>query len=168
MTVAAVLMAMLLSGAVGMLAWVLARRTATVGGGGDLTMLVARLDGVPQALMATREQLAALLGVRLDDLFKRAPRRNAVVITDTRGSWAIPWILPVTRAGVMEVYPNHTFQPSAAVRRGDLAEAASRVLSIIAAETPALDASWRSPTRQFPDVPPAHLGFSAASMTVEV
>ncbi len=86
----------------------------------------------------SREQLAALVGVRLDGLFKRARRRNAVVITDTRGSWAIPWIMSVTRAGVMEVYPNHTFQPAALVRRGDLAEAASRVLSLIAAEKPAL------------------------------
>ena len=31
----------------------------------------------------------------------------------------------------MEVYPNHTFQPEAAVRRGDLAQAASRVLALI-------------------------------------
>ena len=88
--------------------------------------------------MLSREQLAALVGVRLDGLFKRAPRRNAVVITDTRGSWAVPWIMSVTRAGVMEVYPNHTFQPAAVVRRGDLADAASRVLSLIAAEKPAL------------------------------
>ena len=65
----------------------------------------------------SREQLAALVGVRLDQLLKRVQRPNAVVITDTRGSWATPWIMAVTRAGVMEVYPNHTFQPSAVVRR---------------------------------------------------
>ncbi len=44
-------------------------------------------------------QLAALLGVRLDDLLKRAPRRTSAVITDTRGSWASPWILLVARSG---------------------------------------------------------------------
>ena len=32
-------------------------------------------------------------------------RRTPVVITDTRGNWAAPWILAVARAGVMEVYP---------------------------------------------------------------
>ncbi len=63
-------------------------------------------------------------------------------MTDTRGSWAGPWILTVTRAGVMEAYPNHTFQPGAVVRRADLAEAARRVLSLIAAEKPALASSW--------------------------
>jgi tetratricopeptide (TPR) repeat protein len=114
----------------------------------------------------SREQLAALVGVRLDELFKRLPRGNAVVITDTRGSWATPWILSVTRAGVMEVYPNHTFLPTALVRRGDLAEAASRVLSLIAAQKPALAASWRNGKRDFSDLPPAHLNYPAASLTV--
>ena len=90
-----------------------------------------------------------------------------VVITDTRGSWATPWILAVTRAGVMEVYPNHTFQPAAVVRRVDLADAASRVLSLIAAEKPALAASWRSARQQFPDLPQAHLSYPAAALTVE-
>ena len=107
------------------------------------------------------------VSVRLDDLFKRTGRRNAVVITDTRGSWAIPWIMSVTRAGVMEVYPNHTFQPAALVRRGDLADAASRVLSLIATEKPALGSTWRNGKRQFTDVPPAHLSYPAASVSVE-
>ena len=40
----------------------------------------------------------------------------------------------MARAGLMEVYPNHTFQPNAVVRRGDLAQAASKALSLIAAE----------------------------------
>jgi tetratricopeptide (TPR) repeat protein len=132
-----------------------------------LAALPAEFQAIESATMLSREQLAALVGVRLDDLFKRAPRRNAVVITDTRGSWAIPWIMSVTRAGVMEVYPNHTFQPAAVVRRGDLADAASRVLSLIAAEKPTLASAWRNTRRQFADVPPAHLSYPAASVAVE-
>ena len=116
----------------------------------------------------TRAQLAALLGVRLDPLLKRVSQRTAVVITDTRGNWAAPWILSVARAGVMEVYDNHTFQPSAPVRRGDLARAVSRVLAIVAEERPALAASWRgSNQRRFPDVPPGHLSYPAVSLAVE-
>jgi tetratricopeptide (TPR) repeat protein len=115
----------------------------------------------------SREQLAALVGVRLDDLLKRVQRPTPVVITDTRGSWAGPWILAVTRAGVMEVYPNHTFQPAAVVRRGELADAASRVLALIAAEKPGLAASWKGARRQFADVPMAHLSYPAASLSVE-
>lgn len=115
----------------------------------------------------TRAQLAALFGVRLDDLLKRARRDNAVVLTDTRGSWAGPWILAVSRAGIMEPYPNHTFQPGAVVRRGDLALAAARALALIAAERPRQGAAWRGARVRFPDLPPGHLMYPAASVAVQ-
>src|SRR6185369_6922511 len=99
----------------------------------------------------TRAHLAALIGVRLADLLKRAPRSNSVVMTDTRGSWAAPWILTVARAGLMEVYPNHTFQPGAFVRRADLAFAASQALTLIAASNPRVASSLRSARGKFPD-----------------
>jgi tetratricopeptide (TPR) repeat protein len=122
---------------------------------------------IESAPTVTRGQLAALFGVRLDELLKRARGRSAAVITDARASWAAPWILAVVRAGIMEAYPNHTFQPEAVVRRGDLAQAASRALSLIAADNPRLAAPWRNAKRQFPDVSPGHLIYPAASLTVE-
>jgi tetratricopeptide (TPR) repeat protein len=115
----------------------------------------------------TRGQLAALLGVRLDSLLKRGRTRNAIVMTDTRGHWAAPWILSTVRAGLMEVYPNHTFQPHSPVRRSDLALAASRALGLIAAEKPRLAVSWRNARRKFPDVSPGHLNYPAANLAVE-
>ncbi len=115
----------------------------------------------------TRAQVAALVGVELDDLLKQAPRRNSVLMTDTRDSWAAPWIQSVTRAGLMEVFPNHTFQPGAVVRRGDLAMIASRALSMIAAANPAVSADWRNARRRFPDLSPSHLTYPAASLAVE-
>jgi tetratricopeptide (TPR) repeat protein len=115
----------------------------------------------------TRAQLAALFGVRLDDLLKRARRSDAVVITDTRTSWAGPWILSVSRAGIMDAYPNHTFQPDALVRRDDLALAASRALSLIAAERPAQAAAWRGARVQFSDLSPGHLSYPAAAVAVQ-
>jgi hypothetical protein len=93
---------------------------------------------------------------------------NAVVITDTRTHWAAQYILSVARAGVMEVYPNHTFQPETIVRRVDLALATSRVLELLAAQNPDLAASWRNArSRKFPDVGPRHLHYPAASLAVE-
>ena len=115
----------------------------------------------------TRAQLAALFGVRLDVLLKSAPRPNAVVITDMRGNWAAPWIITVARAGLMEVYPNHTFQPNAIVRRDDLAQAASRALALIAAGNPRVAASIRNARGRFPDVPQGHLSYQAVSVVVE-
>jgi hypothetical protein len=114
----------------------------------------------------TRAQLAALLAVRLEDLMRRARSSSAVVLTDTRGNWAAPWILAVTRAGVMDAFPNHTFQPSTVVRRGDLAQAASRVLTLIAAEKPRVAARWADARPRFPDVSPSHLSYPAIARAV--
>ena len=115
----------------------------------------------------TRAQLAALIGVRLEDLLKRAPRSNSIVITDTRGLWAAPWILSTARAQIMEVYPNHTFQPNMSVRRGELAQAASHVLSLIAPTNPRVAASLKNARGRFPDVSPNHVSYNAVSGVVE-
>jgi len=129
--------------------------------------LPAEYQVIESSLTLTRAQLAALFGLRLDDLLARAPRRNAVVLTDTRGNWAAPWIQTVSRAGVMDPFPNHTFQPTAVVRRSDLAHAVTRALSLIAAENPALAATWRASRRRFPDLGEGHLSYPAASVAVE-
>jgi len=127
----------------------------------------AEYKTIETAQTVTRAQLAALIGVRLDYVVKTAPRTSAALITDTRSSWAAPWILSVTRAGIMEVYPNHAFQPNAVVRRADLAQAVSRALTLIAAGNPRLAASLRTARGKFPDVPPGHLNYSAASIAVQ-
>ncbi|HXG56835.1 MAG TPA: tetratricopeptide repeat protein [Vicinamibacterales bacterium] len=122
---------------------------------------------IDSAPTITRAQLAALIGVEVDDLLKRAPQRVAGVMTDVRGNWAAPWILNVARPGVMEKFPNHTFQPNGEVKRGDLAGAVSRVLNLIAAERPAIGAGWRTARRKFGDLGPGHLSYAAASVAVE-
>lgn len=132
-----------------------------------IAALPEEFQQIPSSPAVTRAQLAALFGVHLEDLIARASRPGAVVITDTRGNWASSWVLQVAQAGVMEVYPNHTFQPAAIVRRSDLARAASQVLSLIAAADPGLAGRWRNPERRFPDVSRGHLAYPAAAMAVE-
>ncbi len=114
---------------------------------------------------ATRADVAALLGVRLASTLARAPQRQ-VVVTDVRGHWADPWILAVTRAGAMEVFPNYTFQPAAPLRRGDLADAVSRVLGLIAQGNPAQAARWERENITVSDVAPAHLAYPAVRRAV--
>jgi S-layer homology domain len=89
------------------------------------------------------------------------------VMTDTRGSWAGPWIQSVSRAGVMDAYPNHTFQPDAIVSRGDLALAVSRALALVAEERPREAAAWKDARVQFSDLNPGHLIYPAASVAVQ-
>ncbi len=115
----------------------------------------------------TRAQLAALIGVRFDELLKRAPQRPGLVMTDTRGTWAAPWIVSVVRSGIMDPFPNHTFQPDALIRRSDLALALSRLLPIVGAPNPKALARWREGRPKLADLTPAHLSYPAAAMTVQ-
>lgn len=115
----------------------------------------------------TRAQLAALIGVRFDDLLKRAPQRPPLVMTDTRGSWAAPWIVSVVRAGIMDPFPNHTFQPAAIIRRIELAVALSKLLPIAAAQDQKALARWREGRPKIADVPSGHLSYPAAALVLE-
>ena len=112
----------------------------------------------------TRGDLAALIGVRLENELRAAPVRE-VVITDTQGHWAADWIARAARAGVMDPFANHTFQPGARVTRGDLAGAASRVVALIAASRP--DLRPRLVERpQIVDMAEGHLSYPAVSVAV--
>jgi tetratricopeptide (TPR) repeat protein len=114
----------------------------------------------------TRGDLAALIGVQLAGLLQAATRQEAVVVTDVRGHWAAPWIMAAVRAGVMEVYPNHTFGPRGPVRRLELAQVASKVLALVEARRPTLGRQWRAARPKIADLPPSHLGYPAAAMAI--
>ena len=138
----------------------------------DLMREKAAFEAMPEqyrsietSVTVTRAQLAALLGTRLGETLRHG-EATPVVVTDVRTNWAAPWIQSVTRAGVMEPFPNHSFQPNTTVRRGDLAQAVSRVLALIGATNPRLAARWRDPRPTFTDVGPAHLLYPAAARAV--
>jgi tetratricopeptide (TPR) repeat protein len=122
---------------------------------------------IESSTAVTRGQLAALFAVQLEQLLSTARNVNAIVITDTRGHWAAPYILTAARAGVMEVYPNHTFQPDAVVRRADMARAVGVVLELVAQRNPQLAAPWRGSKRTFPDVGPGHVNYPTAALAVD-
>ena len=112
----------------------------------------------------TRGDLAALIGVRLEGLIRRAPTRQ-VVVTDTQKHWAAQWITETASAGIIEPFENHTFQPGTSVRRGDLATVVSRLVALIAESNPAV----RERLTQRPaiaDVPPRHLQHDAVVSAV--
>ena len=119
---------------------------------------------IDTASQITRGDLAALIGVRLSDLVRAMRSREALVVTDVRAHWAEAWIMAVGRAGIIEAYANHTFQPRTLVRRADLAQAANRLLSRIGA--PAQIAAWQNARAKFSDIGPGHLAYPAASAAV--
>jgi hypothetical protein len=88
----------------------------------------------------------------------RVGRGNPVVAIDVSGSWAREHILKNLALGIMDVYPNHTFQPAATVRRGDLAQVVGRILNLL---------NWPpGPTPAIADMSRSHLLYAYTARTV--
>ena len=88
----------------------------------------------------SRAELAALLSVKVTALSRVRAGAPQVAI-DISGSWAREHIIKALGLDLIDVYPNHTFQPGATVRRGELARAVARVLDLLKGRprpTPAL------------------------------
>jgi tetratricopeptide (TPR) repeat protein len=126
------------------------------------TGVPAEYRSIPALTQVTRGDLAALVGIRLQAVLAAASRRGqTVVATDVRGHWASVWIMAVTRANVMEVYANHTFQPAAPVRRIDMAQVVARIFSMVA---PGAGGALMRPA--IADVPADHLSYAEVAVAV--
>jgi tetratricopeptide (TPR) repeat protein len=95
----------------------------------ELAQMPEEYRRIFEATRLTRADLAALLAVKLKAL-SRLPQGSPKVATDISGSWARAHILRVLSLDIMDVLPNHTFQPAALVRRGELAAAVAKVLDL--------------------------------------
>jgi tetratricopeptide (TPR) repeat protein len=122
---------------------------------------------IPESPAITRGELAALVGVHFEQLLDQTGQPEAAVVTDTREHWAASWIFAVTRTGVMDVYPNHTFQPDSIVRRSDLAQAVSQLLSLLSQQSPVLAEKWKTAQPEIADVDAGNLNYAAISVAIE-
>jgi tetratricopeptide (TPR) repeat protein len=132
----------------------------------DEASLPAEYQAIPTAASITRAQLAALAGRRLERFVAGAPQRAPVVMTDIRDHWANSYIQAVTRARLMDAFPNHTFQPETIVRRGDFAQMVMRALTVIGQRRPDLAATWRGARPAFTDLSATHLMYPAVAAAV--
>jgi len=133
----------------------------------DLAAMPGAFRSIGERGAISRGDLAALLGARLEPLLARARNQPIPLMTDVRGHWAQRWILDVARAGVMEVFPNHTFQPGATVRRSDLARVVGMIHGRVQAADPAAAARWRGRTVEITDVAAGNAVREAADLAVE-
>jgi tetratricopeptide (TPR) repeat protein len=131
-----------------------------------LARLPEEYRAIDQAPQITRADLAALIGIRLPDIVGSGRRADAALITDVRNHWAATWIMMVARAGVMEPFANHAFQPRTVVRRTELAQAVARLLARIAPQNPARAKAWETARLKFSDLSAGHLAYPAASIAV--
>jgi tetratricopeptide (TPR) repeat protein len=132
----------------------------------ELARLPAQYHAIAGEGQITRGDLAAVIGVRLAPLLQVSARRDPVLITDVRAHWAAGWIMAVTRAGVMEPFDNHAFQPRLVVRRVDLALALGRLLGRVAVQKPTRAKAWQTARPRFSDLAPGHLAYPAVAATV--
>ena len=139
-------------------------RLATVTKNAREAQLPPEFKSALSAAQITRGDLAAIIGVHLESIVEAAPTRQ-VVMTDIRGHWASLWITRVAEAGIMPPFENHTFQPNAAVRRGDLAVAISRVLTLVSSSDSALRARLAQPPA-IGDLNSRHVQYTAAAAAV--
>jgi tetratricopeptide (TPR) repeat protein len=133
----------------------------------------AEIEALPEsfrrlasASTVTRADAAAYIALHLGDALAAAPVRSAAVATDVRTHWASPFILAVTRAGIMPIYPNHTFQPGAVVRRGDLADVVAALLPLVSGTRKAELTKWRAAKPRFADLPAGNLFYPGAAVAV--
>jgi tetratricopeptide (TPR) repeat protein len=143
----------------------LTRRIDAAAGKDRLAKLPPEFHAIPESPQVTRGELAALIGIHLGDLLQRAEPRQ-VVLTDVRSHWAAPWITEAARAAVLEPFPNHTFQPRARVRRGDLAAAVSRLVLLAARDDEARRQKLLDARPRIADMGTGHLGYPAAAIAV--
>jgi len=142
----------------------LTARLAAIAEGAREAGLPAEFRAIAASSRITRGDLAALVGVRLEDALREATPRE-VVMTDLAGDWAAPWIVQVARAGVMEPFANHTFQPRSFVTRTDLAGAVSQLVALMAASRPDLRPHLSERPR-IADMAAGHLSYPAAAVAV--
>lgn len=116
------------------------------------------LRAIGDAPRITRAELAALVVERVEALRSRPPAARNEVASDLSRTWARPQVLRALELGLMDVYPNHTFQPSGVVRRGELAVVAARVLDLV---------GWGRSNGAAPkDMSPSHLQYSSVVRVV--
>ena len=77
----------------------------------------------------TREQIAAIIVKYFPQILEH--RQNQQIVTDVDAAWAREEIQIVVDTGLMDLFPNHTFEPSTLTTRGEFAVAMARLIRLL-------------------------------------
>jgi len=89
--------------------------------------LPSQYDNIPNTEAVTKEDVAAVLGVKFKDIIED-PTQQPPIIIDIATSWAAKFILKMTTLSLIDVYANHEFQPKKILSRAELAEILVRLI----------------------------------------
>lgn len=92
--------------------------------------LPSTYDSIPLSQAVNKEEIAALLAVKFREVLDEVSTKPPIII-DIATSWAQRFILQMTALGVLDIYPNHTFQPKKAITRAEMAEILYRLIGYL-------------------------------------
>ena len=92
--------------------------------------LPSRYNSIPSSESVSKEEIAALLAVKFKGIADEISGTPPIII-DISTSWASKFILQMTSIGILDIYPNHTFQPKKIVSRAEMAEILLRFINYL-------------------------------------
>ena len=126
---------------------------------------IAVFRQIRNAPVASREQVAAIIVKYFPQVVEH--RQTPQIVTDIDSSWARTEIQTVVDVGLMDLLANHTFEPGAAMTRGDFATALARLIRMLGlspnSAAPVATPDVAPTNTQYADIQPV-LGFGLMSV----
>jgi Tfp pilus assembly protein PilF len=120
----------------------------------------SQYDAIPALESIAREDLAALIGVKFEEVLA-APGARTEILVDISASWAQRFIIRVTSLEIIRTSVNHTFQPRRIINRAELADAAVRLIDVLQARGAKFVPLVESRRIQIADVAPDNVFYSS-------
>jgi len=120
--------------------------------------LPSRYNDIPVSSAITREDLAALLAVKLREVLTETAAQPPIII-DISASWASRYIVKVASLGLLMVHSNHAFQPKRTITRAELAETLFRTIQYLERKGHKFIPQIPPNRIQALDVTPDHFGY---------
>jgi tetratricopeptide (TPR) repeat protein len=127
--------------------------------------LPSQYNNIGASEAVTKEDLAALIGVKLRDFLGETSPKPPVIV-DITTSWAARFILKTTALEIMDVYSNHTFQPKKIMTRAEIAEILVRLVNILRKNGYKIVEQIPIDRIQILDVPQDHFSFRAIAQVL--
>lgn len=89
--------------------------------------LPSQYNSIPFSKAVSKEEIAALIVIKLKGILEEQPLTPPIII-DISTSWAAKFIIQAASLGILDIYPNHTFQPKKIITRAETAEILLRLI----------------------------------------
>ncbi len=89
--------------------------------------LPSQYDSIPFSKTISKEEIATLIAVKFKGILEEGPSTPPIII-DISTSWAAKFIIQTASLGILDIYPNHTFQPKKIITRAEAAEILLRLI----------------------------------------